>query len=86
MLTSPNLSRPTAKRILLVSLLHIVDDDEKSLNLITANPLSISYIESAGGATCTFFGIDGSQTTVVGAQTVPVGPPQTQVSGSCLAL
>ena len=50
------------------------------------NPLSISHIKSEGGATCTFFGIDGSVTTVVGAQTVDVGPPQTQVSGSCLAL
>ena len=41
---------------------------------------------SEGGATCGFLGIDGSQTTVVGAQTVDVGPPQTQISGSCLAL
>jgi len=51
------------------------------------NPLSISTISSQGGATCTFFGIDGSQTTVVGAETdVPVGPPQTQISGVCDAL
>jgi hypothetical protein len=49
----------------------------------TANPLSISQISSVGGGFCTFFGIDGSETTVVGAQTVPVGPPQTQVSGVC---
>ncbi|KAL2044814.1 hypothetical protein N7G274_002589 [Stereocaulon virgatum] len=49
------------------------------------NPLSVTSITSAGGATCTFYGIDGSQTVVVGAQTVPVGPPQTQVSGSCRA-
>ncbi|KAE9365526.1 hypothetical protein N431DRAFT_420710 [Stipitochalara longipes BDJ] len=49
------------------------------------NTLSISHIESQGGATCTFYGVDGSQTTVVGAQTVDVGPPQTQVWGSCLA-
>jgi hypothetical protein len=55
--------------------------------LFTANPLSISTISSQGGATCTFFGIDGSQTTVVGAETdVPVGPPQTQISGVCDAL
>ena len=51
-----------------------------------ANPLSISYINSEGGASCSFTGIDGSHTTVVGAQTVVVGPPQTQISGSCLAL
>ena len=51
-----------------------------------ANPLSISKIQLAGGATCTFHGIDGSSTTVVGAQIVDVGPPQTQISGSCLAL
>jgi len=47
------------------------------------NPLSISHISSNGGAICTFFGIDGSETTVVGATTVDVGPPQTQVSGIC---
>lgn len=47
---------------------------------------SITSISSAGGATCTFFGVDGSVTTVVGAQTVPVGPPQVQLTGSCLAL
>ncbi|KAL8962896.1 MAG: hypothetical protein Q9193_000773 [Seirophora villosa] len=50
-----------------------------------SNPLSVSMIRSAGGATCTFNGIDGSSTTVVGAQTVDVGPPQTQISGSCRA-
>lgn len=50
------------------------------------NPLSISHIRSAGGAVCSFHGIDGSDTVVVGAQTVDVGPPQTQVSGSCRAL
>lgn len=50
------------------------------------NPLSISHIKSSGGATCTFNGIDGSRTTVVGAQTVDVGPPQTQTGGSCRAL
>ncbi|KAF6230585.1 hypothetical protein HO173_011122 [Letharia columbiana] len=51
-----------------------------------SNVLSVSHISSAGGASCTLFGIDGSTTTVVGADTVDVGPPQTQVSGSCLAL
>ena len=53
---------------------------------IIADPLSVSHISSEGGASCTLFGIDGSTTTVVGANTVDVGPPQTQVSGSCLAL
>ncbi|KAK4691685.1 hypothetical protein P7C71_g5365, partial [Lecanoromycetidae sp. Uapishka_2] len=50
------------------------------------NDLSVSRISSAGGASCTFFGVDGSTTTVVGANTVDVGPPQTQVSGACSAL
>ncbi|KAL8714779.1 MAG: hypothetical protein Q9220_001292, partial [cf. Caloplaca sp. 1 TL-2023] len=50
------------------------------------NPLSISHIGSAGGATCSFFGVDGSETRVVGAQVVDVGPPQVQVSGYCVAL
>ena len=50
-----------------------------------ANPLSISHIISLGGGTCTFYGIDGSVTTTVGAQTVDVGPPQTQVRGECRA-
>ncbi|KAL2012066.1 hypothetical protein VTN00DRAFT_4784 [Thermoascus crustaceus] len=50
------------------------------------NPLSISHIASKGGATCTFYGIDGSVTTVVGAETVDVGPPQTQIKGTCWAL
>lgn len=50
------------------------------------DPLSISHIKSLGGATCTFYGIDGSVTTVVGAQTVDVGPPQTQLRAVCRAL
>ncbi|KAL8653768.1 MAG: hypothetical protein Q9210_001904 [Variospora velana] len=55
-------------------------------NLISAaNPLSVSKISSQGGATCGFSGIDGSLTVLVGAQTVDVGPPQTQISGSCRA-
>ncbi|KAL2864301.1 uncharacterized protein BJX67DRAFT_361722 [Aspergillus lucknowensis] len=49
------------------------------------NPLSISHIASStDGAACTFNGIDGSNTVVSGAQTIDVGPPQTQVSGSCV--
>ncbi|MCJ1418758.1 hypothetical protein MMC32_005109 [Xylographa parallela] len=51
-----------------------------------SNPLSVSSISSEGGASCSFFGIDGSSTTVVGANSAVVGPPQTQTSGSCLAL
>ncbi|MCJ1289022.1 hypothetical protein MMC34_000554 [Xylographa carneopallida] len=50
------------------------------------NPLSVSSISLAGGASCGFVGIDGSETTVVGADEVAVGPPQVQVSGSCLGL
>jgi hypothetical protein len=45
--------------------------------------LSFSSITSAGGAECTFYGIDGSVTEVDGAETVDIGPPQTQVSGTC---
>ncbi|GAD96228.1 NRPS-like enzyme [Paecilomyces variotii No. 5] len=55
-------------------------------NVAITNSLSISHISSDGGATCSFKGVDGSNTVVVGAETVDVGPPQTQVSGSCLAL
>ncbi|KAJ5497692.1 hypothetical protein N7453_006743 [Penicillium expansum] len=48
------------------------------------NPLSISHIQtSTEGITCIFNGIDHSVTTVTGTQLVDVGPPQTQVSGSC---
>ncbi|PWY66027.1 hypothetical protein BO70DRAFT_301870 [Aspergillus heteromorphus CBS 117.55] len=50
------------------------------------NPLSISHIMSnTGGVQCTFNGIDHSVTNVNGAETVDVGPPQTQVSGACHA-
>lgn len=35
---------------------------------------------------CTFHGIDNSVTTVSGAELVDVGPPQTQVSGSCQSI
>ncbi|KAJ5374339.1 hypothetical protein N7517_006345 [Penicillium concentricum] len=49
-----------------------------------ANPLSISHIQtSAEGITCVFNGVDHSVTTAIGTQLVDVGPPQTQVSGSC---
>ena len=53
--------------------------------LYTDDVLSISHIKSLGGATCAFYGIDGSKTIVVGAQTVDVGPPQTQISAVCQA-
>ncbi|KAL2807705.1 hypothetical protein BJX63DRAFT_62574 [Aspergillus granulosus] len=45
--------------------------------------LSISKITSTSDAVCHFKGVDGSFTQVVGQQTVDVGPPQTQVWGSC---
>ncbi|OJJ72314.1 hypothetical protein ASPBRDRAFT_41996 [Aspergillus brasiliensis CBS 101740] len=47
------------------------------------NPLSITKISSAGGGFCSFQGVDGSSTVVAGEVTVPVSPPQTQVSGTC---
>ncbi|KAK5701223.1 hypothetical protein LTS12_028403 [Elasticomyces elasticus] len=47
------------------------------------NQLSISKISVLGSATCTFHGVDGSVTHVSNGQTVDVGPPQTQISGSC---
>ena len=52
-------------------------------NDITANPLAVSSISSVGGGFCTFSGAQGSSTVVFGEQTVPVGPPQTQIRGSC---
>ncbi|KAL4778353.1 hypothetical protein BJX76DRAFT_366391 [Aspergillus varians] len=55
-------------------------------NVEITDPLSISHIMSTtGGVKCTFNGIDHSVTVVDGAQTVDVGPPQTQVSGHCVA-
>ncbi|KAJ5792489.1 uncharacterized protein N7503_008467 [Penicillium pulvis] len=52
-----------------------------------SNVLSISHIElTTGGVMCTFHGIDNSVTTVSGAELVDVGPPQTQVSGSCQSI
>ncbi|KAI4171710.1 MAG: hypothetical protein LQ346_008717 [Caloplaca aetnensis] len=47
---------------------------------IGSNPLSVSSISLGGGALCTAFGVDGSTTTLTGTMTVPVGPPQRQVS------
>ncbi|PYH67357.1 uncharacterized protein BO88DRAFT_406243 [Aspergillus vadensis CBS 113365] len=47
------------------------------------NQLSITKISSVGGGFCSFQGVDGSTTVVAGEVTVPVSPPQTQVSGTC---
>lgn len=54
------------------------------LTFIVGNQLSISHIKNGDpDASCTFYGIDGSVTTVKGAKTEDVGPPQTQTSGVC---
>ncbi|KAJ5765058.1 hypothetical protein N7520_004617 [Penicillium odoratum] len=51
------------------------------------NALSVSHIKvDEGDASCIFYGIDGSITSVIGAETVDVGPPQTQVQGYCVPL
>ena len=50
---------------------------------LTDNTLSVSQISSSGGAICSFFGADGSDTFLAGEETVDVGPPQVQVSGVC---
>ncbi|MCJ1232711.1 hypothetical protein MMC14_000664 [Varicellaria rhodocarpa] len=50
---------------------------------VITNTLSVSKISSVGGAICTIFGADGSQTFSAGEETVDVGPPQPQVSGIC---
>ncbi|MCJ1354006.1 MAG: hypothetical protein MMC33_003993 [Icmadophila ericetorum] len=47
--------------------------------------LSCSMLCLEGGATCLVTGIDGSETELIGAMCADVGPPQVQVSGSCLA-
>ncbi|KAK7702252.1 hypothetical protein SLS64_009830 [Diaporthe eres] len=52
----------------------------------TDNNLAIDTISSQGGATCTFFGVDGASVTIVGAHSATVAPPQAIQSGSCLAL
>ena len=55
------------------------------LTLILDNALSVSQILSdvPPDCACTFFGIDGSVTSTLGVDDVDVGPPQTQVSGTC---
>ncbi|KAL4892309.1 hypothetical protein BDV59DRAFT_193822 [Aspergillus ambiguus] len=56
-------------------------------NTPITNPLSISHIMSnTGGVRCTFNGKDHSITSLDGAETVDVGPPQAQVSGECRAV
>ena len=50
---------------------------------ITDNPLSVSHISLDGNAACTLHGIDDSVTTVTDGETVDVGPPQTQIWGTC---
>lgn len=50
------------------------------------NPLSISHIQiNQAGVSCTFNGIDNSVTSLTGPATVDVGPPQTQIEGTCHA-
>ncbi|KAL6717673.1 hypothetical protein ACLMJK_005588 [Lecanora helva] len=53
------------------------------------NPLSVSHITlSAGGvnlAGCTVFGAEGSEVLVPDASSRDVGPPQPQVSGTCVS-
>ncbi|CAI7591965.1 unnamed protein product [Penicillium manginii] len=50
------------------------------------NPLSISHINiNEAGVSCTFNGIDNSVTSLTGPATVDVGPPQTQIEGTCHA-
>ncbi|KKY35245.1 hypothetical protein UCDDA912_g04790 [Diaporthe ampelina] len=52
----------------------------------TNNNLAVDTIRSEGGASCTFFGVDGARVTIVGANSAAVAPPQAIQSGSCLAL
>ncbi|KAL8746453.1 MAG: hypothetical protein Q9184_007746 [Pyrenodesmia sp. 2 TL-2023] len=48
------------------------------------NPLSVSKINNPHSrATCYFYGVDGSQTTVSPGQTADVGPPQRLTYGYC---
>lgn len=56
------------------------------LTITTDNPLSVSSIELTGEeGICTFTGVDGANTTIIGQGTVDVGPPQVQVLGRCCA-
>lgn len=54
--------------------------------ILSDNDLSVSYITLQGFVGCVFGGIDGSLTYLKSygiPQTVPVGPPQVQVNGTC---
>ena len=56
------------------------------LTVILANPLSVSHIFDTDTVECfcSFYGIDGSVTTLtLGADAADVGPPQTLVLGTC---
>lgn len=56
------------------------------LNVSADHPeISVSHITLFGAGQCTIDGVDGSKTTVRISQTVDVGPPQVQVSGTCNA-
>jgi len=44
--------------------------------------ISVSEITLLGAGQCTIDGVDSSRTTVRTSQTVDVGPPQVQVSGT----
>ena len=71
-----------------------ISADPLTMNNPTDNPLSVSTIEiGAGGygtgflnlAGCTFYGADGSVTEVGDSSSTDVGPPQPQVSGTCVS-
>ena len=57
------------------------------VDFLTANPLSVSSITYEDSGTCTFWGEDGSVTTITttdGPVSADVEPPQPQVSASCM--
>lgn len=69
-----------------IGLYQSIPNNMNSTLMLLGDPLSISHIMSnTEGVKCTFNGVDNSVTVVEGAQTVDVGPPQTQISGSCVA-
>ena len=80
-LTKPNVFRNVSSQ-------DLRNDIRKVLIPILDNPLSVSHIIANDTRTClcTFNGIDGSITTMLGDGEVDVGPPQTQVSGNCGAV
>jgi len=85
-LLSPSITILQSPPILLLSAVSPKPPPERmEANILPDDRSSITSISSDGGATCTFRGVDGSENTVVGAQTVDVGPPQVQLTGSCRA-